>query len=185
MKGFTLIELLVVALILAVLVSVASMEYQKAVEKTRAAEAISLLRSLYHAEMHFFMSHGRYAGSLQSLSLTFKGEKIVCKQNNKSPCWGYYNTEGIQNKDWSLELEGGKNPSISIGRVSGPYAGAGFFMQLQRKDGIQYPLEKMACVENRNGRFKYKKKDGSYCVDMMDAVYNSQSSASRKYDMAF
>ena len=82
-------------------------------------------------------------------------------------------------------MEKGKNPSISVGRISGPYAGAGFFMQLERKDGIQYPLEQMACIENRNGRFKYKKKEGSYCVDMMDGVYHGQSSASRKYDIAF
>lgn len=185
MKGFTLVELLVVALILMILVSVGAMEYQKAVEKTRAVEAISLLRSLYEAEMHFFMSHGHYAGSLQPLSISFKGEKIVCAQNNKSPCWGYYNTEGIKGKDWSLELEGGKNPSISVGRISGPYAGAGFFMQLQRKDGIQYPLEQVACIENKNGRLKYKKKDGSYCIDIMDGTFHNQSAASRKYDIAF
>ena len=185
MKGFTLVELLVVVLILAILASVGVIEYQKAVEKTRAAEALTLLRSLYTAEQNFLMSHGQYAGSLQSLSLTFKGEKIVCKQNNKSPCWGYYNTEGIKGKDWSVELEKGKNPSISVGRISGPYAGAGFFMQLARQDGVQYPLEKVACIENRNGRLKYKKKEGTYCIDIMDGTYHGQSSASRKYDIAF
>ena len=185
MKGFTLIELLVVALVLIVLVSVASMEYRKAVERSRAAEAIILLRSLYEAEIHFFMSHGRFAGSLESLSLAFKGKKITCSQNNKSPCWGYYNTEGLQGKDWSVELEKGKNPSISVGRISGPYAGAGFFIQLQRQDGVQYPLEEVACVENKNGKYKYKKKEGTYCIDIMDGTYHGQSSASRKYDIAF
>lgn len=126
-RGFTLIELLVVAIILIILASAGSLEYRKVVERSRASEAILLLRSLYHAEKTFQMSHGRYANSLQSLSFSFKGEKITCAQSNKSPYWGYYNTEGVKGKDWSVEIEKGKNPSISIGRISGPYAGAGFF----------------------------------------------------------
>lgn len=186
MKGFTLVELLVVMLIIAVLVSSAYMSYEKAVERSRAAEAISLLRSLYEAEIHFFVSHGRFAGSFDSLSFSFKGKKVTCKQNNNSPCWGYYNSEGILGRDWSVELEKGKNPSISVGRLRGPYAGAGFFIQLQRKDGIQYPLEEVACVENKSGKYKYKKKkEGSYCVDIMDGTFYSQSGASRKYSIAF
>ena len=77
MKGFTLIELLVVVLIVAILASVALMEYQKAVGKTRAAEAITLLRSLYQAEQHFLAAHDRYAGSLESLSISFKGKSCL------------------------------------------------------------------------------------------------------------
>jgi len=186
MKGFTLVELLVAVVIIAILASVAVSDYQKAVGRSRASEALTLLRSLYEAEIHFFISHGHFAGSLDSLSISFKGKKVTFAQNNNSPCWGYYNTEGVQGKDWSVELEKGKNPSISIGRISGPYAGAGFFIQLQRKDGIQYPLEEVACVENKNGKYKYKKKkEGSYCVDIMDGTFYSQSGASRKYTIVF
>ena len=69
--GFTLIELLVVVLIIGILAAVALPQYTKAVEKSRAAEAITLLKSLETAENMYLLSNGKYTVDLSALDLQF------------------------------------------------------------------------------------------------------------------
>ena len=69
--GFTLIELLVVVLIIGILAAVAVPQYEKVVEKTRAMEAVGLVRSVRQAQELYYMQNSRYAYSLDSLTLSF------------------------------------------------------------------------------------------------------------------
>lgn len=57
-RGFTLIELLVVVLIIGILASVAVPQYQLAVEKSRTAEAWSVLASLKTAMQVYGLANG-------------------------------------------------------------------------------------------------------------------------------
>lgn len=57
-KAFTLIELLVVVLIIGILAAIALPQYEKAVEKSRAAEALTMLSSMRKAIDVYIMTNG-------------------------------------------------------------------------------------------------------------------------------
>lgn len=77
--GFTLIELLVVVLIIGILSLVALPQYTKAVEKSRASEALVNLRTLVNAQQVYKMATGSPAQDLDSLDLQITGETVDAK----------------------------------------------------------------------------------------------------------
>lgn len=70
-KGFTLIELLVVVLIIGILASIAIPQYFKVVEKSRVAEAMSLISSIKSAQERFLARGGSYTDDFTKLDITY------------------------------------------------------------------------------------------------------------------
>ena len=68
--GFTLIELLVVVLIIGILAAIAVPQYQKAVLKARASEALVQGKALLAAEQAYVLSNGAMTMDLDALDVT-------------------------------------------------------------------------------------------------------------------
>ena len=71
--GFTLIELLVVVLIIGILAAMAMPQYFKAVERSRMAEAVTLMDSIVKAQRRKYMQTNDYAHNFRGLDVAPKG----------------------------------------------------------------------------------------------------------------
>lgn len=74
--GFTLIELLVVVLIIGILAAVAVPQYQKAVYKSRAIEAVTMLKTLSTASYVYYLETGKYP-TISDLSVNIDPSRTV------------------------------------------------------------------------------------------------------------
>ncbi|WP_428897348.1 prepilin-type N-terminal cleavage/methylation domain-containing protein [Parelusimicrobium proximum] len=75
-KGFTLIEISVVVVIIAVLAALAVPAYQKSVEKSKNAEAVTILNKIKSEQSkRAAFNNGEYAGKFSELSPVIQGKK--------------------------------------------------------------------------------------------------------------
>ena len=168
-SGFTLIELLVVVLIIGILAAVAVPQYQKAVEKSKAAQAFAMIRTVAAAQEAYHMANGAYATQFDELAvdIPWTGTTRLIYDNSSS-----HDTGVRSNQDWSLQIyrEAAGN-GIFIGRISGPYSGAGFLYLLN--SGYNFPTHAMLCFERSKSKtdFPFNKDSGDYCEKIMRGSY--------------
>ncbi len=157
-KAFTLIELLVVVLIIGILAAVALPQYEKAVEKARAREALPLLKSVYQAAQAYYLANGQWPTKFDELSVEIPWTGNT-KWRNSSVM-----TDTRSNDKWSLQIyqETGFTWGIYMGRISGKYAG----VAIRINEGGGWTC--MEPTDTASGyTFPYEKPDGSYCVKIL------------------
>lgn len=167
--GFTLIEVLVVILILAILAAIALPQYQKAVAKSYAIEATTLLKSIYQAADVFYLTNSTWPDTFEKLEVT-----IPWTETTKADTGLAWDTRS--NQHWSLQLyrEGSASlltsAGVEITSISGPYAGAGFgiWKRYTTNSGTTHPIPEgvMLCIERRAGGITFEKPDGQYCEQL-------------------
>lgn len=173
MVGFTLIELLVVVLIIGILASVAMPQYNKTVEKSRATQALAILKSLYAAQETYYMANGSYATSFDELDLS-----VPWTGTTK---WFTLGHDTRANENWSLQIynDGMGNCAIYLGRISGEYKGTGFTIGLSGNNGQDNGV--LFCGERKSIGISYEKEAGSYCVQIFGGTKVFEDPGLRRY----
>ena len=174
-KAFTLIELLVVVLIIGILAAVAVPGYNKAVEKSRATQALTLLKTLGQAAESYYLANGEFATTFDQLDVDFP--------YSGSTKWRDDATDTRSNEDWSIQLYNGDTThGVFVGRIQGAYAGAGFMIYQKH---LEFPISTILCAERTIGGKRFTKPEGSYCQGLFKGTLytTTTAAASRHYTL--
>ncbi len=178
-KAFTLIELLVVVLIIGILAAVALPQYQKAVEKSRGANALALLKSVGTAAQACYLATGSFCETFDQLDIDLPAD-----YTGTTKWYNFQISDTRSNNDWSLQLEkqinGGGWESIHIGRLTGKYKGAGFSYRFT-KSGSGELISKpgLSCSELKSHTDNpFSLSPGSYCQQLFHGTLQPETDCS-------
>ena len=182
-KAFTLIELLVVVLIIGILAAVALPQYQKVVERSKATQALTLLKAVAQAQQAYLLANGEYATKFDELAVdipwTGNTQFLVGTE-----------TDTKSDSNWTIQIEdarsGGYGVNLYMIRTNGKYQGAGFrFNLMSGLSGIYQDLP-ILCMERTSGAnilFDSSLSAGAYCVQIMKGTLRGESQFNRIYDL--
>ena len=106
-RGFTLIELMITVVIVAILASVAWPSYQSYLQRSRRAEAQSLMLAIVNKEQQYLLDARQYTDVLGAGGLAIVQQGWDCTLNASKTCANSY-------YDVAVELNPGPPPSFTV-----------------------------------------------------------------------
>lgn len=177
-QAFTLIELLVVVLIIGILSAVALPQYQKAVEKTKFTQALTLLNSLAQAAEVYLITNGEWPQKLTDLDV-----QLPADYNKKTQAFlNNATVDALANDEWSVEIDVGANrnqKALVITRLTGLYRGCFFRYVYSDRDYLQRAI---MCGELKGAHltsYKFNQTQGSCCEKLFHGTYTGGQDVSQ------
>ena len=176
-QAFTLIELLVVVLIIGILAAVAVPQYQKAVEKSKATQALTMLKTVYNAADAYYLANNTWPTSFDELAVDVPW--------TGTQRWTDVGSDGKSNTEWSVQLYNSsdlKEPGISVGRLSGKYKGSAFIIYFPSANN-SIPKGIPVCIERLSVGISFAGEEGAFCQKIMKGTLKGNWSTMRVYTM--
>ena len=167
-RGFTLIEMLIVVLIIGILAAIALPQYQKAVEKSKAVQGMTLVKSLAQAAQTYYLTNDTYPTTTDQLDISLSAaqkEEFYCDDI-------FYECNKAQ---WGVDVYTNilYDHAIIVWRTSGKYKGGGVVIFQQVASSVLHP-NTVYCYERNSGPNAIETKE-TYCKNLFNATYITNS----------